>query len=845
VLSPSSTYKIVEKLGAGGMGEVYKAQDLRLQRTVAIKVMTRERRESPDDAARFLREARLASQISNPHIVTIHEINETDDQTFIVMEYVHGRRLREMIDERAITLESILDISDQICDGLEAAHAHGVIHRDIKPQNIIVTDQGLVKLLDFGLAKPFRQIGRDTAEQSLTEEGTVVGTLLYMSPEQLRGDVLDHRSDIFSFGVVLYEMLSGTLPFGGANALDIAASVLKDGPKPFGKLPPGTPVGLSEVIMRSLSKEPVDRYSSISELRAAIGGLAQALRDSTRSLAAPTRSLPAAQPRVGTDSRGHSEARSGGWRVPPTILVAPFESVSGEGEGSFIGVGLAYAITTDLAKVPGLSVLSKWAGAGRMTGGASTREVARELGATLLLEGEVMRAGGTLGIMARLTDAETGRVIWGEQYRGDSSDLFSIQDSVCDGVVAALKLNISADLRDSLSRPATVSIEAFDAYSGGRASLERRDSKEHIDVGIELFKQAAALDPEFALAHAGLCEAYWMKYEATGQNEWADAAIVSGDRALIVDSQQAQVRVSLGIVYHGTGKVERAIEELQKAIELQPLSDDAFKWLGRCYTRTGELDRAVASFKRGIEIRPGHWENYNLLGVCYYTFGRYRDAAEQFRRVITLQPDNYVGYDNLGGIYNLLGLYEDAVAMHGKAIEISPTQRSYSNLGTAYFYLGRYDDAIEAYRTAIDLNPRDDFDYWNLGDAYQRLGRIRDAEQQFEHASRLLEERLEVNPNDAEILARLALYQAKLRNRGKAVECIERAVELEPRNTTIMYRRAVVCALLGESREALKYLKEALSNGYSRSQARRDPDLEVLRELEEYQMLVELPKTSG
>jgi serine/threonine protein kinase/tetratricopeptide (TPR) repeat protein len=831
VLKGLTRYRVIEKLGAGGMGEVYKADDLQLLRTVAIKVLSKTERESPGAGIRFLREARAASQINHPNIVTIHEVGEMDENAFIVMEYIEGRSLRHSILTRSLKPEAVLDIARQICDALAEAHSRGVIHRDVKPENILVTERGLVKVLDFGLAKAFGAFNSalrgPTMIDSLTESGTVMGTLSYMSPEQLRGHQLDERTDIFSFGIVLYEVITGRLPFLGDSPFEVAASILKDRAIEIGDLPAGFPRGIDPIVMRCLEKNCERRFPSFIDVKNALLALPEQTIEQTAGLISPTESMQDA-------ATGVAPKQSS----PPTILVLPLEAVGSGDDSSYIGVGLAHAIITDLAKIGGLSVLSKAAGAGRidqMQTGA--HNLARQLGATILLEGEVMRSGELIGIMARLTDAESGRVIWGAQYRGDVSDLFSIQDAVCESVAAALKLSISNEVRDQIARPATTNMDAFELYSKGRAFLERRDVKENIDSAIQVFEEALRLDSEFALAQAGLGEAYWRKYLATRDAVWFERAIAAGDRALVLDPYQAQVHVSLGIVYHGTGKIERAIEEFERARELQPVSDDPYRWLGRCYMQKGEMAQAISYFERAIEVRPGYWDNYNALGIGYYLFGRYRDAAEQFRRVITIQPDNYQGYDKLGSMYSALGLYEDALVMHERAIEIYPNPESYSNLGTAYFYLGRYEEATQAYRAAIELSPHDDILYRNLGDAYLRVGKAREAGEQYEQAGKLLRARLAINPDDAPSLGDLAICHAKLGSHQEAINTIERAAQLEPRNTDLMYQRAVVYALVGEARKATENLSRALAHGYSRSEAERDPDLETLRESPEYRAL--------
>lgn len=840
-LSALSKYRIIAKLGAGGMGEVYKAEDPALLRTVAIKVMSKQGEHTSDAATRFLREARAASTFNHPNIVTIYEIGETGEHTYIVMEYVDGRSLRDLIKTRQVKPEGIILITLQICDALAEAHSRGIIHRDIKPENILLTDRGRVKLVDFGLAKTVsnQSKGGATAAESLTDSGTVMGTLSYMSPEQLRGEQLDERTDIFSFGIVLYEMITGELPFQGANSFEVAASILKDPAFEIGTVPQPLPAGIKTLVGRLLEKQRRDRYASFAEIKVAVESLGQAALPSPAGDLHPTIALPI----PASSSRSISLAaaiRSSSRAVaaPPTILVLPLQSVGTDERSSYIGIGLAHAITTDLAKIQGLSVLSKSARAGRLDeAGHGVRQLAQELGATILLEGEVMRAGEIIGVMARLTDAETGRVIWGSQYRGDAADLFSIQDAVCESIAEALKLGISSDLRDEIARPPTTNIDAFEFYSRGRAFLERRDVKENIDYAIQMFEEALSLDESFALAYAGLGEAYWQKYQITHDSAWVDAAISASDHALVLDPNQAQVHISLGIIYHGTGKIDSAIQEFERAIELQPVSDDAQKWAGQCWQRKGDMEKAVRCFQTAIRIRPGYWENYNRLGICYYFFGRYSDAAEQFRRVISIQPDNYLGYNTLGGIYNLLGLYEDAVAMHRRAIEIYPNPSSYTNLGTDYFYLERYHEAIAAYQSAIELDPRDDLLYRNVGDAYLRVGRETDATSQFEKAAELLQEQLRINPHDAQKLGRLAVCQAKLKRGGDALKSIDQATDLEPHNTLFMYQRAVVLSLAGQDDKAAESLALALSRGYSRPEAVRDPDLKPLRESGAFRVL--------
>ncbi len=839
-------YEIRTQLGAGGMGEVYLAEDIRLRRPVAIKFIARHKEISPNVEKRFLREARSASQLNHPNIVTIYEVGETENHTYIVMEYVEGRSLRELIFACDLTPFVTLDIALQISDALGEAHSHNLIHRDIKPENILLNERGRVKLLDFGLARTFGPFSSTqdgpTVVDSLTDSGAVVGTLPYMSPEQLRREELDLRSDIFSFGIVLFEMMTGIHPFKGVNPFEIAGLIVKDEAVNTDCFAPEVPQSVTNFIRRVLEKDRRRRFASFFEVKRELEAIRDELtradfkRESFALQLQPVASLSGINFRNSLLSTVATPASA---LVPPTVLVLPLEAVGSQEESSFIGIGLAYSITTGLAKIRDLSVLSKAASSAApgVQGGRDTRAYARELGANIILEGEVMRAGAALRIMVRLSNVETGRVIWGDQYSGVESELFKIQDTVCEAVASALRVRVTTDVHNQMFDTPAANLDVFERYSKGRAFLERREIARNIDYAIQMFEEALKLDAAFALAQAGLGEAYWLKYEATHEESWVERAIAACDRALILDPHHAQVHLSLGIVYHGTGKLERAIEEFKSVLASQPLSDDAHRWLGRCYMARGEIKLALSHFQQAVKIRPGFCDNYNYLGICYYTLGRYRDAAEQFRHVINIQPDNYHGYNNLGAMYYLLGRYEDAIAMHLRAIEIHPASKAYSNLGSNYFYLSRYDEAVSAYHNAIKLDPGDDILYRNLGDALLRSGQDEEAAAQFEQAAGLIQDALRTNPSSAELFGRLAVCQAKLQRGQEALRSIERAISLEPHNTTLMYQRAVVFSLAGELESAAQHLGEALQHGYSRSEAERDPDFEALRGRADYHSL--------
>ncbi|PWT90353.1 MAG: hypothetical protein C5B54_07310 [Acidobacteria bacterium] len=813
MLQKLGKYKILKKLGEGGMGEVYQAEDPQLHRIVAIKVISKRNHDQEAAESRFLNEARAASAFNHPNIVTIYELNESDQMTYIVMEYVDGYSLRELMRKGSVDSHKMLEIADQVCSALQEAHEHAVIHRDIKPENILLTRSGKVKVVDFGLAKriSFPELDSEiTTGEHLTPSGTLVGTPFYMSPEQLKGLDLDHRADIFSLGIVLHEMFTGKLPFTGNNILEIAASILRDA----ADLIPANDdfaISLAEVLKRALEKDRKNRYSSVHDFREALAELRDKL---------PSRSRETLRPVL--ISRPAENLR--------TILVLPLEPIGRSEEETFLGIGLAHSIITDLAKIPGLTVLSKAAQTESDISKIGALAMARELGAGILLEGEVIRSGDKVGINARLTEVRSGKVLWGSTYRGAASDLFGIQDSVCHSVAEAMQLKLSSDASRNISSSGTDNLSAFELLSKGKALMERRDIRENISAAIVAFKDALAIDPRFALAHAELGQACWLQYQETHDTDWVDRAISACDHALILDPSQPQVHISLGVIYFGTGKMERAVEELKRALELQPSSDEAYKWLGRCNLRLGNVDSAVFNFRKAIEIRPGYWDHYIQLGACFLQLARYEEAAECFRKVIDLAPENHMGYDDLGCTYYFMGRFKDAADILKRAVEIHPNQVSYSNLGGSYFYLADYEEAANAFEAAAKLDPKNDVIRRNLGDALLQSGAVEKAYEEYGAAQELLKEAVRVNPKDATLMERLAVVQAKLGLRDESVRNIEKAIAIEPANTRILYARAVVYALSGEVESAVAGLQKALESGYSKADAERDPDLQQLRD---------------
>jgi serine/threonine protein kinase/tetratricopeptide (TPR) repeat protein len=821
-------YHIIEFIGKGGMGVVYKAEDTMLGRTVAIKVFSKSASSKWSAKSQYVREARAGAAINHPNIVTIYEIGETSDITYIIMEYVEAQSLHELISSSSLDAEQILSISIQACHALAEVHSRRIVHRDVKPANVLVNQRGVVKLLDFGIARPFSgSVLQQTATfdpGSDAETDEVAGTIHYMSPEQIRGESLDERTDIFSFGVLLYEMITGRVPFAGNRIIEIAKSVLKEKPADFDPTSKRLPPQIRDVIMRCLEKDRERRFSSLHEIK-----------DVLEELRRQSRPVTDRQP-ANTIEFSYSPATP----AVPIILVLPFE-VLGSGAEESLGVGLSYMISTNLARIRGLSLISKSAVEGQALPASDNKwELARRLGTTLLLEGEMMSLTDGYAIMARLIDIVTGHIIWGNQYFGGPSNFFKIQQVMSKEIAEALNVDMPPGDQEPVAHLSTENIGALELYSKARALLDRYDLKENIDEAIGLLEEAVKSYPKFALAFTALSDAYWHKYLLTVEESWMKMAIAACDRALILDPQQSEVHISLATIYYNTERVEQAIESFKRAIDLQPASDRALRGIGWCYHKKGDIETAVSYLEKAIAARPGCWYYYNDLGKCYYSFGAYDKAAEQFRRVIAVQPDTYNGYNNLGVTYCLLGLYEDAIAMHRRAIEIHPSEEAYSNLGTEYFCLGRYEEAAQEYHRAIDLFPGQDILHFNLGEAYVQLGRDEEALQQFEHARRLLADRLKVKRGDGLLYGQMALYLAKLGRHDEARSHITTALSLEPLNPWLIFQQAVIFAIAKDLERAIEYLRAAIEHGFSKTEAAHDPNLKSLFQDERVKSLLDL-----
>jgi serine/threonine-protein kinase len=850
-------YAVVERLGGGGMGEVYLAEDTRLGRRVALKRPSESFLSAPDARERLHREASAAGRLTHPNIAAVYDVLDVDTYPYIVMEYVEGENLSALLARGPLSVERALDLGLQIADALAAAHARGVIHRDLKPGNISLTADGIAKVLDFGIAKgPDPGSSHASAAtgtlKAITAAGQVMGTPGYSSPEQMVGASADPRDDIYSLGVVLYEALTGRLPFQGGDALELAvATMTKTAPLPH-QVNPAIPPEVSLIIARAIARDRDDRYGSARELREELRRVSRTLSASVTGPISTTSTVPIDRPVwrrawaivllvvaswavvLGLWWRStHGPASAS--RVP-VVAVLPFANNSTPADVP-IAAGMRDVLIANLGALPGISVLSRAATSAEPPGRADPRRLARDLGASHLIDGSLQRSGSDLKVSISLVNVETGLVLWSSSYSAPEKDIFSLQERIAEGIARAGPIGTSGAAQ-ALSKLGTNDVEALSRYGQAVEALERPDIPGNLQRAAGSLRAAIDRDPNFALAFARLGEAYWATYQSTSEPKWATEAVTATNKALTLDQQQPDVWISLARIHQGTGRREEALNELNKALSLQPNSDEAHQVMGQVLQSLERLKEAEEHYLEAVALRPNYWRHHSLLGGFYYATGRGKDAVAAFTRVTELQPDNGRGFNNLGAAYYALGDNANALKFWERAVTITPMPETLSNIGIIHFVEGRYEEARVSFQQAVTALPNDGLLRGNLGDALAGLNRREEARQAWLEAVRLDREALKVNPNDATTLARIALREAKLGEQALAERDITAAVSLNATDAEVLYYSAVVRALAGDSERALTSLEQALKNGYSAAIAAGDRDLGAIRDTPRFRALV-------
>jgi eukaryotic-like serine/threonine-protein kinase len=861
-------YEIMGVLGQGGMGAVYKARDRELDRLIALKVIRPELATDPAILQRFKQELILSRNITHKNVVRIFDLGEAEGIRFISMEYVDGEDLRTLLRRAGkFAPKDAIAMVEQICRALDCAHSEGVIHRDLKPQNIMRDKHGRIVVMDFGLA-------RSLGDTGMTQTGAIVGTMEYMSPEQAMGTTLDQRSDIFSVGLIFFELLTGKAPYHADTAIASLMKRTREDAQSASDVEVSVPKSLSAIVSRCLEREPANRYHSAVELLQQL-----TTWEANPNISAETLSKMIAHPivrpsRFSLDLPGKSwmwiagavlvialatfagrtllnrspvSTETAAKGIPPLskgayVAVLPMKVLGDEKTLGYVAEGIEEALTAKLFQLKEVHLASAATTEDVASKNLPVGKVAKALGVNLIVQGNVQGSGDKLRVVLNLTDATSsnvdGRLLWTQEFQGVPQDLLSLEDQIYGTLATALSLKPTNEEQARIGAHPTENVKAYDLYLQGRNTLRNGHGQDAYRQAVGLFEQAIQSDSNFALAYTGLADSSVRMYGETKDGIWAQKATLAAQNAERLSTNLPEVHLSLGSVYANTGKNTQAVTELKRALELAPNSDEAFRSLGDAYKRNGQSDQAVATLQKAVAANPYNWSNHIALGNTYLELGDTAKSLPEFQKVVEIVGDSPLGYEGIGNVYLREGKYSEAIAQFQKAISIAPDSYTYSNLGTAYFWLKNYDQSTKMFEKAVEMTPNSEEFLGNLGDAYRWSGHSEQAASAYSKAISLAFQGLQVNPRSATIMGDLGVLYAKKGDAANALQYTNQARAISPNDVQLMYSEAQVKTMIGRPEEALNALRQALASGYGAQEAWNDPELQKLQALPQFSLLV-------
>lgn len=837
-------YRILEQIGAGGMGVVYRAHDEELDRDVAIKVLPAGTFADDSASRRFRKEALSLARLNHPNVATIHEFSSDNGIDFLVTEYIPGLSLDSKIAGRPLPAQKIMNLGIQLAHGLAAAHDQNIVHRDLKPANLRVTPDGRLKILDFGLA----QLANPNRDQAMTATMTssqeITGTLPYMAPEQLRGEPANVSSDIWSTGVVLYEMATGRRPFLESNGPLLIDAILNKDLAPPRKFNDQISPALQNVILKALAKSPPDRYQSIRDLgsdleRVTVGAptLAAFRRDRFWNPAAGhfwwiaagliclLLVLIALYPfrnRLASIFSSHEERH---------IAVLPFDNIGNSSEGEAITDGLMDSLTSKLSNLD-VGQQSLWivpASVVRRFKVNDPTTALRDLGATLVVKGSIQRSGRNVHLTVNLVETKSLRQIGSVELEDSASDIAALQNEAVSRLAKMLNITMTPAMLHNASGNATPA--AYESYLTALGLIQRYDKPGNLDSAIVALTRAVSRDSGFAVAYTALGEAYRLKYQVDQNPKWNDEALANCKRALDLDDRLPGTYITLGKIHDEAGKHDLAVQEFQHALELNPRDPDALSGMARAYENAGRIADAEAAYKKAIALRPDYWDGYNSLGLFYDRQRKFDEAIVQLKRAIDLTPDNAQAYFNLGAFYLDTGDVKkipEAEKVLRKSLELNPSYPAYANLGYLYLQQSRYVDSVVMTEKALQFNDRDFLGWENLALAYSWLHLKDKAVAARDRELILLQEMVKSKPQDANLQANLGVLYAKKNLRDQAILRLQSALALAADDPGVLTTVGAGYEALGNRERAIEFLEQGIQKGFALEDLKHDPDLQAL-----------------
>jgi Flp pilus assembly protein TadD/TolB-like protein len=826
------------------MGEVYRARDMKLGRVIALKILPAELASNPEALRRFEQEARAASALNHPNIVTIYDICVTADLAWIAMELIDGADLRTIAVKDPLTLKSALRVATKLADGLAAAHDRDIVHRDLKPDNVMVTSDGFVKILDFGLAKQLRSITSHDTTIPHTSPGAVFGTVGYMSPEQAKGKDMDSRSDQFSFGVMLYELLTKIRPFDRDSKAETMAAIIRDDVPLPSTVNDAIPYELDRIVSRCLAKSPRDRYASTRDLARDLREIRDGLtQSSTRLTTRPRTGGPMRYWRhskrgtriaaiaillllLGGGAFLWTRGRSLAGQKVTSLVVVPFRDLSATSEGRILADGISELIAARLSEVGTLRVSSPFEGA-PVHESDDVRVVAAKRRVQGIVRGTVQRGGSEVRVSYALIDAVSGRTLVAKTATRPATDLFALEDAVADELVRALG---RVPMPRTEVAAATLGPNDQRQFIEAVGLLQRVKDERSVDRAITTLESILRNARESGAVNALLARALLYKASLAGQPALLEQATVYATRGVALSGNDPDSHITLGRLQIASRRHAEAAVSFQRALALRNDDPEAVIGMAEALQGEGRAADAEKMYQRGLALRPDSSVNHTKYGAFCYAQGRFEDAAAHFKKSTELLPDFARAHSNLGAALQALQRNDEALAAYRRSLAIEPTAAGWSNLGSFQFFLGRYAEAQKSYEHAVQLAPADYVMWVNLGDACHAANApcARTAWQKAIATGRAA---LALKSNDAVTRSHVASCLMKSGNADEAQVEIRRALEEDPTNAEVLYQAAVIGALRDSPDTAISWLERAIRAGYPAADAEHDPALGSLHDL--------------